>query len=148
MKKFTFRLRKLEDSKRYLEKQKALQLAEKIRLLEFEKQKLMALIEQKEALQREMKSRSAFKALEMIHFWQFLGKLRRTIAEQKKQLGEVEKAVEVVREELMKISQEKKVLEKLHEKNYQAYLKESNREDQKFVDEIATQSGTREKWKI
>ena len=148
MKKFKFRLEKLEDSKRYLERQKALQLAEKVRLLDLEEKKLGALLADKERIQEEMKARSIFKALEMIHFWQFLAKLKRSVDEQKKSVRQAREAVEVARMELLKISQEKKVLEKLHEKNYQAYLREFNREDQKFVDEVATQSKAREKWKI
>ncbi len=148
MKKFKFRLEKLEDSKRYLERQKALQLAEKIRLLDFEKKKLGALLTEKRKIQQEMKNRSVFRALEMIHFWQFLSRLRRTVEDQKKNVRQAEEAVEVARKELLKISQEKKVLEKLHEKNYQVYLEAFNREDQKFVDEVAAQSKAREKWKI
>ncbi len=147
MKKFKFRLEKLENSKRYMERQKALELAEKNRLLDLEKKKMTALLEEKSRLQREMKSRSAFKALEMIHYWQFLVKLRRSLDEQKRKVQQAEAASETIRTELMKISQEKKILEKLHEKNYQNYLNEYNREDQKFVDEVATQTRAREKWK-
>ena len=147
MKKFKFRLEKLESSKRYLEKQKALELAEKIRLLELEKEKMKALIAEKKRLQRKMRSRSVFKALEMIQNWQFLTRLRHSVGEQKSQIQRAERAAETIRGELMKISQEKKVLEKLHERDYKAYLEAYNREDQKFVDEIATQTRAREKWK-
>jgi flagellar FliJ protein len=55
-------------------------------------------------------------------------------------LAEVEAELEAKRIELVAASRERKVLEKLEEGQFEAYLEKLNREEQAFLDELATHS--------
>lgn len=59
------------------------------------------------------------------------------IAWQKSALARVEDELEAKRLELVDASRERKVLEKLEEGQYEAYLEKFNREEQAFLDELA-----------
>jgi flagellar FliJ protein len=50
---------------------------------------------------------------------------------------EIERELEVKRTQLVDASRETKVIEKLEESQFQAYLEKLNREDQAFMDELA-----------
>jgi flagellar FliJ protein len=56
---------------------------------------------------------------------------------QKAQLAEVDIQMDLKRAELVEASRQRKVLEKLEERQYQAYLAGNNREEQAFLDELA-----------
>ena len=148
MKKFRFKLEKLESSKRHFEQQKALQLAQKMRVFDFEKMKLKQLVKLQSTIVREMAKKKTFMATEMLNYYKYLNQIRRSKKEQETRVSEANRGVEHARNELKKISQEKKILEKLHERRYKEYLYAFNREDQKMIDELATQSRARTKWQI
>jgi flagellar export protein FliJ len=52
-------------------------------------------------------------------------------------IAEIERELEVKRTQLVEASRETKVIEKLEESQFQAYLEKLNREDQAFMDELA-----------
>lgn len=148
MKKFKFKLEKLENSKQHFKQQKAFKLAEKIRLLESEKLKLKKLLVLETKLLVEMKSKKVFHAAEMLSYRGYLDQVGRSVKVQEKRLANAVNEVDRARAELKKVSREKKILEKLHEKKHREYVDEFNREDQKFIDELATQRKARVKWQL
>ncbi len=148
MKKFKFRLEKLENSKRHFEQQKALQLAQKIRVLDFEEMKLEQLWKLEKTIIREMAEKKTFKATEMLSYYKYLNQIRHSKKDQEIRVEDAQKEVKRAGNELKKISQEKKILEKLHQKKYKEYIYAFNQEDQKMIDELATQSKARTKWQI
>ena len=148
MKKFKFRLEKLKNSKRHFEQQNALKLAEKMRILEFEKMKLKQLSKIEKDIIKEMGRKRVFKSTEMLSYYFYLNQVRGSRKDQEKRLEHASQETDRARAELMKISQEKKILEKLHEKKYKEYVYDFNKEDQKMIDELATQGKARTKWQI
>jgi flagellar FliJ protein len=56
---------------------------------------------------------------------------------QRHSLSSIDSELELKRLELVAASRERKVLEKLEESQYEAYLAELNREEQAFLDELA-----------
>jgi len=148
VKKFKFKLEKLENSKRHFEQQKALQLAQRIRVLDFEEMKLEQLRKLERTIAKEMAGKKAFRATEMLNYFKYLNQIRHSKKDQEIRVEEAKKEVKHARNELKKISQEKKILEKLHEKKYKEYIYAFNQEDQKAIDELATQGKVRKKWQI
>jgi len=148
VKKFRFKLEKLENSKRHFEQQKALQLAQKKRVFDFEEMKLKHLSKLEKTIVKEMAGKKVFLATEMLSYYNYLNQIRRSKRDQETRVREAKKEMERTRSELKKISQEKKILEKLHERKYKEYIHDMNQEDQKMIDELATQSKVRTKWQI
>ena len=148
MKKFRFKLKKLENSKRHFEQQKTLQLAQKKRVLDFEEMKLKHLWKLEKTIVREMAEKKVFLSTEMLSYYNYLNQIRRSKRDQETRVNDARNKMERARSELMKISREKKILEKLHERKYKEYIHDSNQEDQKIIDELATQSKARTKWQI
>ncbi|NOY77381.1 MAG: flagellar export protein FliJ [Calditrichaeota bacterium] len=148
MKKFKFKLEKLENSKRHFEQKAAFQLAEKIRLQNFEEMKLKQLRKLEHDIIQEMTEKSVFKATEMVVYYTYLNQVRKSKKDQELRLDKAKDETEQARLELTRISQEKKILEKLHEKKFKEYIYAFNQEDQKAIDELATQGKVRKKWQI
>jgi flagellar FliJ protein len=62
---------------------------------------------------------------------------------QRGQLAHIEAELEAKRLELVAASRERKVLEKLEEGQFEGYLEKLNREEQAFLDELASHNSTR-----
>jgi flagellar FliJ protein len=62
--------------------------------------------------------------------------MKNKIANQKENVINAEKDVDIKRENLVKAVQERKILDKLKEKKYQEYLKDQGKKDQLLVDEL------------
>ncbi len=71
------------------------------------------------------------------------GAILERIRWQRAELIEIETELDAKRLALVEASRDRKVLEKLEDSQFQAYLKKSNREEQAFLDELA-QFGARE----
>ncbi|HDK36337.1 MAG TPA: hypothetical protein ENG82_05450, partial [Bacteroidetes bacterium] len=104
MKKFKFKLEKLENSKQHFKRQKALKLAEKIRLLESEKLKLKKLQVVETNLLVEMKSKKVFHAAEMLNYRGYLDQVGRSVKAQEKRLANAVNEVDRARAALKKVS--------------------------------------------
>jgi len=66
----------------------------------------------------------------------YLSFLKNKITAQKENVNLAEHDVDINRESLIKAMQERKILEKLKEKKYQEYVKEQNKAEQLFIDEL------------
>ncbi|MEN8906890.1 MAG: flagellar export protein FliJ, partial [Clostridiales bacterium] len=69
---------------------------------------------------------------------EYLIQLKKRIEFQKKTINKFEKSVDIIRVKLIKIVREKKMLEKLKEKEFEKYNKEELKVEQKLNDEIAS----------
>lgn len=66
----------------------------------------------------------------------YLTSLKNKITVQKENVNIAEQDVDINRESLIKAMQERKILDKLKEKKYKEYLKEQNKAEQLFIDEL------------
>lgn len=80
---------------------------------------------------------------EMLRYYLYLERLDNDIERQQTKLLELEQKVEAAKERLIKASQERKVLEKLHERKFEEWKWEQEKIEQAFLDEIALSMYTR-----
>lgn len=71
-------------------------------------------------------------------FNNYLEDISKNIETQEQIVDDTKTELEKVKEELMIAMQEKKSFEKLKEKNYEEYLDESKKKEEKIIDEIVT----------
>lgn len=73
----------------------------------------------------------------------YLPVMRGKILNQKEHIRQIEVEIDETRQVLVEIMRKRKVLEKLRERHYAQYQLEYNREEQKAIDEMATNSFNR-----
>ncbi|MGE5397841.1 MAG: flagellar export protein FliJ [Chitinophagales bacterium] len=81
--------------------------------------------------------KGGFKIDELVLYKDFQKVLRDKIVQQKETVLRAEELLEEARMVLMEIMKERKTLERLREKEYQSYLEEFMRIEQKIIDEAA-----------
>ena len=133
---FSFRLQFLLDLKKRMEDQ------EKQTLAKLQREK-MRILEEKRKTQLELeKTLGEFYSApltkdRMSWFVSYIRGLKEEISRLEEEIRKKEKEIEEQREKLVKISKERRLLERLREKRYQEWLEEFNRELQKVLDEQA-----------
>ncbi|MBC7218112.1 MAG: flagellar FliJ family protein [Candidatus Caldatribacterium sp.] len=147
MKGYQFRLQKVLDTCRLREELIEVKLAELERLAEFQRERLKSIEEEERALlseRRAMREKNGSIALEEEMFYEnCLEALRLRIERMKMYLRQIEEQIRQTREELVAAAMERKVMEKLREKDYESFRIEVERNNQKALDEIAVQRYTR-----
>jgi len=142
MKKFKFRLERVLETKVSEERQKKRELGEKLNQLSYEESvldQLLKQIEEHEKSQRhsiQVSSNAGY--LLRQHRWQ--QELNKKKNEQIRTIARCENDVEKARVALMEATREKRVLEKLKEKQFEEYKKELNAEEQKVLDDIGSRN--------
>jgi flagellar FliJ protein len=145
MKRFTFRLERILRYKIQIEEQKRLFLAARMEELKNNKEKLLKMTREREEYSRQYSSyfngHIDINRLKIAR--RFLDKLHVELINQAKKVIETEKKVEKAKLDLIEAMRDRKKFENLKERKLQAYEKESNKEEQKYLDEFAGQAGTR-----
>lgn len=140
MKRFHFRLQKLMDAKESEEKEKQRLFGEAQQLViesEMELNSLEDALEQSIRERRTLQERKVSIAELMIHDkWKI--HLQKKIREQQTIIRQRMEIAEDRREELVIVSQEKRVLEKLKEKRWADHEKQLNAEEQSFLDDLGS----------
>ena len=146
---FRFRLESLLKFRQNEEEEARLELVRvrnEIARLEDELEKLENLIRESEEKRLEALSSGATGSV--IRTWdEYIQKLR---FEKVKLLGEIEKKREEEREKLevyLERRRDRMALEKLKERKFQEYMEELNRQERKFLDEVAEKKYWRSKFK-
>lgn len=140
MKKYKYKLDNLLNIKEKLEKKEEMELKrlneivnmKKIELEYIKVQKQKTIIKQKNNVSK------SINILETRTSNTYLSRLKVDI---EKKEEEVNKAIDIAKkqkEKLIEFSKERKILEKLKEKNYELYLDESKKNEQKEIDEIVS----------
>jgi len=138
--KFIFRLESLFQVKIKLEEQCKLEYGLALAALEAEKQKKAAMEAQRQETLHSFKSKLAV-AVDSEAFRQhnlFLDALKHRIHAQEKVIAKAEAFAEEKRLALVEAMKERKTLEKLKETEYEEYLLEENKAEQKRVDAIVS----------
>lgn len=147
MKGYQFRLQKVLDTCRLKEELIEVKLAELERLAESQRERLKSIEREEEALLSERRTlrekRGSVAIEEEIFYENCLEALRLRIERMKMYLRQIEEQIRQTREELVAAAMERKVMEKLRERDYEHFKVEVERNNQKALDEIAVQQYTR-----
>lgn len=137
MKSYNFRLERVLDYRRGLEREAQQELAERERNL-FEEKKRMKLLQMEHVkTQTALKGKGEkilnLEGLRMLN--SYLSYLDQSMEEQEKIILECEEVVSEVQEKVKDSMQQRKTLEKLKEKDYRVFQAEVNAEESKVIDE-------------
>jgi flagellar protein FliJ len=140
MPKFVFKLQTLLNLKMQMEDSLKNELGKAIQKLEREKNILMQIDAEREELINKFSSESG-KGIIVEKFKEYntyIFHLKVKMELQKENINHAQKNVDRYREELIKMVQEKEMLEKLKEKKYKDFLYEQSKEEQRFNDELVS----------
>lgn len=137
---YKFRLQKLLDYKKNLEEEKKNELGKAFKRLEEEKNRLFALKqslnEMNGTFQEKTSQGLAVNKLKILA--NYIDYYKRGIKEQRTKIKMAEEYLSICREELIKATQEKKMIEKLKETDYNKYLYNEQKKEEKLVDELVS----------
>ncbi|MBQ7669069.1 MAG: flagellar export protein FliJ [Clostridia bacterium] len=135
---FKFKFEAILNLKVRMEDMKKAELRRISKELEDEKEKLKNLMQEREVLYEKVREKSSrgITKQELITFNNYVSVLKRKITNQKSVIFEISTRLDKVRQELVKVSQEKKMFEILKEKKYDEYMKEYYKKEQEVVDNL------------
>lgn len=138
MAKFVFKLEALLNLKKQMEDSLKNELGKAIQKLEMERKKLACIESEKTVLilQINDKSSCGIAVGKLKEYGQYINLLNDRIVIQKENINFAANVVDRYREQLVKVIQEKEILENLKEKRYREYLKEQLKAEQKLIDEV------------
>lgn len=85
----------------------------------------------------QQKQKEGITASENLLYFDFMDSLSRDLDKQKQKLSEVEKKYNQKRESLIEAVKDRKMLEKLKEKEFFEYSREIKKKEQEFINEVA-----------
>lgn len=138
MAKFKFRLARVAKIKAALEEQAQNKWAAANKIVQIEQEVLLNLNHTKEDARD-----FGYRELGLEHFSNlhcYLDSMDRKIEEQQEQVNLCIEAEQIARQEWMQVRQEKEILERLREKQYEKYLYEEARAEQNRLDELKNTS--------
>ncbi len=138
MQKFGFRLESVLKLKTQMEDNAKNSLARAARELEYQKDYLGQLEQVKEDSMQTLNSSvdKGIPVYEVRNYNNFFGLMKNKINNQKVNVNNAQKDVDINREALIHAMQEKKILEKLKDKKYEEYIKEQSKAEQLLIDEL------------
>jgi flagellar FliJ protein len=138
MKRFTFQLENVLKYRETLENLAKNNYREALRLLNIEKDKLLTLQKRRDALKSAYKPEtgSIIDPDTLIFISNYTGQLLFLMDKQKKAINDKEKIAKSKFEEWNQKRKDVKVIKRLEEKKWKEYLREVDKEEQKFNDEI------------
>lgn len=138
MKKFVFTLQKLYDVKEIEEDQKRSELKELGKKLDSIMERLSQLHEtyesQKEKYARDCKK--GVSAFELQRYGDYFKFLNEEIVLHKHMKAECEAAIDVCRQEILRLINEKKVLDRMREEQYEAYMAELAKHTEREIEDF------------
>lgn len=137
---FEFRLETFLKLKEQLEKNAKNELGAAIMKLEEEKSRLKAIEDNIDDTVDELRSActGVIRPEKIKDLKSYLKRLQHEKDRQKEIVKQQQKNVDNIREKLVEIMKERKVLENLKERKFQEYLKEENKKEQQQVDELVS----------
>jgi flagellar FliJ protein len=140
MAKFRFKLQAVLNIKEQTEDNLKNELGKALRKLEKEKEILKGIENERDKyIERfNVQSGKGIVVEKLKEYTIYISHLRNRMERQKDNINLAHKNVDNYREQLVKVVQERKILEKLKEKKYQEFLKEQLMEEQKLADEMVS----------
>ena len=139
MKRFKFKLEPALRHRKHLEDIKKKELAEVYRELREAQDFLSSLEKDFEKTQASIEREESIKIIDIeniLLFESYMIYLRHLMEQTRIKIGVIEKRLEIKRQEYIKASKAKKVLERLKERQYFEYMKAMDVLEQKFIDEM------------
>jgi flagellar FliJ protein len=138
MKRFTFQLENVLKYRETLENLAKNSYREALRLLNIEKDRLLALQKRRDALKTayKLEAGSIIDPDTLIFISNYTGQLLYLMDRQRKTITDKEKIAKSKFEEWNQKRKDVKVIKRLEEKKWNEYLREADKEEQKFNDEI------------
>lgn len=140
MAKFVFKLQPLLNVKIQMEDNLKNKLGKALQELERQKDILSQIESEKECNINEFREKSSHKITvrKLMEYNVYISFLNEQIISQKENVNCAQDNVDKIREELIKIVQEREILDKLKDRKYKLFLKEQLKEEQRINDEIAS----------
>ncbi len=138
---FKFKLQSVLDLKFDIEEEEKRKLADVMQLQEREEQKLMSMQARQAQLIAELKKKQGEGAINITELQMYsrgIEKLKNDIIGQQLRLKEVAIMLDDQRKRLITATQERKIYEKLKEKQQQAFKEEEEYKEKLLIDELAT----------
>lgn len=137
---YKFGLQKLLDYKISMEEEKKNELSLAIKRLEVEKNKLMELKQKQNEMNSffQEKTSHGLAVNELKLLANYIDYYKRSIKEQRIKIKMAEDYLSICRDELIKATQEKKMMEKLKEIDYGKYLYSEQKKEEKLVDDLVS----------
>lgn len=140
MKGYQFKLQKVLDVRKVKEDLIGARVAELEKIIETQKGHLLFLEGKKEEVlvkrREERETEGSFQVEEEMFYEWYLENLERKVEVVKTSLKQLEEQMRKTREELIKAAVDRKIMEKLKDKDYESFKVEVIRNDQKNLDEI------------
>jgi flagellar protein FliJ len=136
---YRFKLEALRQYRVFQEEARQKEMAEALRLRDREVEVLAELINLRENTEKELKSKQCGRITGpyLSIYNTYLNKLASDIFAQHHKVADAEKKLEKSREALLIAMKERKTLDKLKEKGFRTYMEKMNREEEKFINEMA-----------
>ena len=140
MSKFVYRMQNILNLKYKLEEQAKMEFAAARRRLTEEEEKLELLYRRKDSYEEEGRRlrEDTLRVLDILDNRNAILQMEEFIELQKIEVAKAEEALEVERQKLQEVMQERKVQEKLREKAFEAFMKEENAKESKEIDELVS----------
>lgn len=140
MKPFKFTLQTLYNVKETIEKEQEMQLQLAIAKLQSLQAELLSMQQNVEAAQQQLRQeiKKGSSAKRLISFSHYFERMKATIDIQKQRIQEAEKEREIIHKKLIETRKEIRSLEKLRERQYEEYLIEQKREEEKMIGDIVS----------
>lgn len=137
---YKFKLQKLLDYKISIEEQKKNELSLANKRLAEEKEKLQVLLNKQKAMNNSFQEKTSkgIEVNELKLLVNYIDYYKRSIKSQRLNIKMAEDYLESCRAELIKASQEKKMMEKLKEIDYGKYLYSEQKKEEKLVDDLVS----------
>ncbi len=140
MSKFVYRMQNILNLKYKLEDQAKMEFAAARRQLTEEEEKLELLYRRKDSYEEEGRRlrEDALAVMDILENRNAILQMEDFIELQKLEVAKAEDALEIERQKLQEVMQERKVQEKLREKAFEAFVKEENAKESKEIDELVS----------
>jgi flagellar protein FliJ len=136
---YRFKLEALRQYRVFQEEARQKEMAEALRLRDQEVEILADLINLRDKTEKELKSKQHGRITGpyLSIFSNYLNRLASEIFAQQHKVADAEKNLDKSREVLLVAMQERKTLDRLKEKGFKEYMEKLNREEEKFINEMA-----------
>lgn len=140
MSKFVYRMQNILNLKYKLEEQAKMEFAAARRRLTEEEEKLDLFYRRRDSYEEEGRRlrEDTLEVLDILDNRNAILQMEEFIELQKIEVAKAEDALEVERQKLQEVMQERKVQEKLREKAFEAFMKEENAKESKEIDELVS----------
>lgn len=135
---FNFRLQRVLDYREYVKDKKSEELAKYREMLELEKNTLHGLQNQKKTVASEMdeKCSEGVKVAYLVQCSRYMNRLKDFIERQMANVSDMERKVEICRDQLIDASKKKEMMERLRVRHYERFAYHLSREQEKQLEDL------------